>query len=87
MVDGLLAADLFIYVDNERPVGPTKTLCWDACIRWGLTCSWLVLRMTTERYNLHHRFQGYGMVLLIISMEVCTCKLSKDIRDKNSRLI
>ena len=44
MVDGLLAADLFIYVYNERLVGPTKTLCWDACIRWGLTCSGLGIK-------------------------------------------
>ena len=44
MFDGLLAADLFIYVYNERLVGPTKTLCWDACIRWGLTCSWLGIK-------------------------------------------
>ena len=27
--------------------------------------------MTKERYNLHHRLQGYGMVLLIIAKEVC----------------
>ena len=27
-VYGLLAADLFIYVDDGRPIRPTEDLCW-----------------------------------------------------------
>ena len=36
-VDELL--DLFIYVDNDQPIGSTNKLCWEAFIRWGLVCS------------------------------------------------
>ena len=39
MVDGLLDAGLFIYVDDGWLVGPTKNLCWGYSRRWGLTCS------------------------------------------------
>ena len=35
IVDGLLAADLFIYVNNGMPIGPTETLCCEASRRWG----------------------------------------------------
>ena len=38
-VDGLLAADLFIYVDSGRLIGPTDDLCWEASRRWDSTCS------------------------------------------------
>ena len=27
-VDGFLSADLSIYMDDGRPIGPTKNLCW-----------------------------------------------------------
>ena len=40
-VDGILAAELFIYVNNRRPIGPNHTLFWEASRRWGSTCSWL----------------------------------------------
>ena len=40
-VYGLVAVDLFIYVDNGRTIGPTKTLCSEASRRWGSACSWL----------------------------------------------
>ena len=36
-VDGLLAEDLFIYVDYGRPIGPTEYLCWEESRRWGST--------------------------------------------------
>ena len=29
-VYGLLADDLFIYVDDRHPIGSTETLCWEA---------------------------------------------------------
>ena len=39
--DGLLAADLFFYMDNGRRIEPTENLCWEPYIRWGLKCLWL----------------------------------------------
>ena len=41
IVNVLLDADLFIYVDDGRPIGPTENIFWEASRRWGLTCSWL----------------------------------------------
>ena len=48
-VDGLLAAELFIYVDDGRPIGPTKTLCWEDSRMWCLTCSWLVIQYASRK--------------------------------------
>ena len=39
MVDRLLVADLFIYVDNGRSIDPTEDMCWKASRKWGSTCS------------------------------------------------
>ena len=38
-VDGLLSAEIFVYVDNGRLIRPTKNLCWEAFRRWSLLCS------------------------------------------------
>ena len=27
-IDGIIAADLFVYVDDGRPIGPTEEVCW-----------------------------------------------------------
>ena len=48
-VDGLLTSDLFIYVDNGRPIVPTKTWCWESSRRWGLTCSWLGIKDASRK--------------------------------------
>ena len=48
-VYGLLAAYLFIYMDDEQPIGRTKDLCWEAPRRWGSTCSWLVIQDTSRK--------------------------------------
>ena len=39
-VDALFDADLFIYVEDGQPIGPTKNLCWEASRRWISICSW-----------------------------------------------
>ena len=50
-VDGLLAEDLFIYVDDGRPIGPTKNLCREASRRWGSTCSWLGIQDASRKFQ------------------------------------
>ena len=87
MVDGLLAADLFIYVYNERLVGPTKTLCWDACIRWGLTCSWLGIKDDYRKVQPPSQAPGIWYGTINNSKGGVHRLVSKDIWDKNSRLI
>ena len=42
--DGLLVADILIYVDDERLIGPTEDLCWEAYRRWVLAFSWLGIK-------------------------------------------
>ena len=49
MVDRLLVADLFIYVDDGRPIGPTEDMCWKASRKWGSTCSWLGIPDTSRK--------------------------------------
>ena len=48
-VEGLLAADLFIYVDGGRPIGPNKNLFGEASRRWGSICSWLGIQDTYRK--------------------------------------
>ena len=47
--DGLLASELFIYVDHERPIGPTKNLFREASRRWGSSCSWLGIQGVSRK--------------------------------------
>ena len=39
--DRIIAADIFVYFYNGRPIGPTEEVCWEASSKWGSTCSWL----------------------------------------------
>ena len=49
IVDGLLAAELFIYVDNGRTIRYTKTLYWKAPRRWGSACSSLGIQDASKK--------------------------------------
>ena len=42
--DGEIACDVFIYVDDLRPVGPTEEECWLASRRVGSLLNWLGLQ-------------------------------------------
>jgi hypothetical protein len=42
--DGKIACDVFIYVDDLRPVGPTEKDCWLASRRVGSLLNWLGLQ-------------------------------------------
>ena len=53
-----MAADLFIYVDNEWPIMPTNTLFWKASRRWGLTCSCLCIQDASRKVQ--HPSQSLG---------------------------
>ena len=50
-VDGMLAAELFIYVDGRQLIRPTETLCWEVSIRWGSTCSWLDIQYASIKFQ------------------------------------
>ena len=32
--DRLIAANIFIYVEDRRPIGPTEDICWEASRNW-----------------------------------------------------
>ena len=38
---GLIAADIFIYVDNGKPIGPIEDIFWELSRNLVSTCSWL----------------------------------------------
>ena len=58
ILDGLLVADLFICVDDGRPIGPTENLCWEASRRWGSTCFWLVIQDASRKVQLPSHAPG-----------------------------
>ena len=45
----LIAANLFVFVDDGQPIIPTETLCWEASRRWGSTCSWLGIQGASRK--------------------------------------
>ena len=56
--DGVVAADLFVYVDNGWPIGPTEEVCCEASIKWGSTLSWLGIQYASRK--LQGTFQEPG---------------------------
>ena len=86
-VDGFLAADLFIYVDNEWPIMPTNTLFWKASRRWGLTCSCLCIQDASRKVQ--HPSQSLGTWYGTVTNTEGGVHRSvfQDIQDKTKRLI
>ena len=33
--NGIIDADLFVYVENGRPIGLMDEVCWEASRKWG----------------------------------------------------
>ena len=49
--DGLIAANLLIYVNDGRPIGPTKTMFWEASISWSSNLSWLGIQDSSRKFQ------------------------------------
>ena len=47
--DGFWVEDLFIYVDDGRPIGPTKDVRWEVSKSWGSLCSWLGIQDASRK--------------------------------------
>ena len=74
-------------MDNKWPVGPTKTLCCEDCIRWGLTCSWLGIKDDYRKVQPTSQDPGIWYGNINNSKGGVHMLVSKDIWDNNSRLI
>ena len=86
-VDGLLAAELFIYVDESRTIGPTETLCWKASRRWATTCSWWGIKDAFRKVQPSSQALGPYAGTVTNSKEVLHGLVSQDICDETRRLI
>jgi len=63
--DGTLAVDLFIYMDDFRPTGPSKEECWQGAQQVGSRLSWFGLQNASRKrtaasqtYGFAHRRSG-----------------------------
>ena len=74
IIYGMLAADLFIYVGDGRPIDPTNTLCWQASRRWVLTCSWLSIQDVSRKVQPPSQVPGpCDGNFTNIELGVCVC--------------
>ena len=70
-VDGLLAAYLFIYVNDGQPIGPTEDLCREASRRWVSTCSWLSIQDASIKVLPPSQARGHGLLPSPTLKKVC----------------
>ena len=47
--DRSIAAGLFVYVDDGRPIGLTEEVCWEASRKWGSICSWIGIQHASRK--------------------------------------
>ena len=86
-VDEFLAADLFIYVDDGRPIRPTNTLFWKTSRRWGLTCSCLGIKDASKKVQPTSQSLGPWYGTVTNTEEGVHRSVSQEIWDKTQRLI
>ena len=87
MVDGLLAADLFIYMDDGRPIGPTKDLCWEASRSWVSTCYWLGIQESPRKVQPPSQAPGSWAINFTNTEGGVHGLVSKERRDNTWRLV
>ena len=85
--DGLIAADLFIYVDNGRTIGRTEEILWEAWRKWVSTCYWIGMQDTPKKVKPQYQAPGPWAVTFTSSKEGVYVFVSKDLRDKTWGLI
>ena len=85
--DGLLAADLFIYVDNGLPIGHTKKFCLGASRRWGLMCSCLGIQDVSRKVQPPSHAQGTWAGTIINTEGGVLGLVYQERWDKTQRLI
>ena len=84
---GLLAADLFIHVDDGWPIVPTETLCWEAYRRWGSTCSWLGIQDASRKVQPPSQSPGTWSGTVTNNQDVLHGLVLQERRYKTWRLI
>ena len=85
--DGLIAADLFICVDDGLTIGPTEELCWEASRKWGSTCSWLKVQDVSRNVQPPSQAPGTWVGTVTTNKEGFYGLVSQDWRDKTQGLI
>ena len=86
--DGVLAADLFIYIDDLRPTGPSKRECWAAAHQVGSRLTWFGLQDAARKRRKASQQPGAwaGTVIHTDGEEVCVL-VSQEKWDKTRRWI
>ena len=58
--DRIIAADIFLYVDEGQTIGLTEEVCWEESRKWRSKCSWLGIQDASRKVQGHRRNQGHG---------------------------
>ena len=86
--DGTMAADLFIYVDDLRPTGPSKGECWDGSHQIGCRLTWFGIQDASRKRREASQTPGAWAGSIIHTMDDKVCVLvSQDKWDKTKKWV
>ena len=84
---GLIAADIFIYVDNGKPIVPIEDIFWEALQKWGSTCSWLGIKDASQEVKPPPQAPGIWSEIVTTTDAGVDWLVSQDRWDKTESLI
>ena len=82
-----ISAELFFYVGDGFPIGPTKDACWGSSSIWASTFSWLVIQDASRKFCLPFQEPVPWGVMITYTNEVFRGLVSRDRWYKMSQLI
>lgn len=87
-LDGWIAADMFIYVDDARTTGATYEQCWKAARRTASVLNWLGIQDAARKRREPSREPGaWAGSIFKTENDRVTVKLSEEKWDKTKRII
>ena len=85
--NGIIAADLFVYVYNGQPIEPTEKICCEDLNKWGSTRSWLGIQDAPRKFQGPSQEPGPWVGTVAHTTEGVCGLVSQDRWDKVKRLI
>jgi len=86
--DGTMAADLFLYINDLRPTGPSKRECWDTSHQVGSRLTWYGLQVAARKRRDASRTPGaWAGTVIHMDGEVVLLLVSQDKWDKTKKWV
>jgi len=83
-----MAADLFLYINDLRPTGPSKRECWDTSHQVGSRLTWYGLQVAARKRRDASRTPGaWAGTVIHMDGEVVLLLVSQDKWDKTKKWV